>query len=338
MHRLLLLLACTVAEAAFAATPLHVCATTPDLGDLAARIGGDRVSVTVFVKGTEDPHTLQARPSLIKALNEADLLIAVGLDLEAGWLPAVIDAARQPRVRPGRSGYLDASTAIHPLHDSAVAVDRSAGHVHARGNPHYLLDPANGLRVAAAICGRMAELRPGDAATFEANLAAFRKQVGEALVGEALAGKYDIDKLIALDDQGRLHEFLARTGETRKLGGWLGRLAPHTGAKAIGDHQMWRYFADRFNIDVVDHLEPKPGVTPTTRHLAEVVTRIRRDRIPVILTACFFPPRHAAFVAARTGAVMLPMAHQTGARPEAADYLATIDANVDRLAKALDAK
>jgi len=134
--------------------PLHVCATVPDLGDLIRIVGGDQVDVKVFAKGGEDPHMVEAKPSFIKELARADLLVLVGMELEIGWVPALLKNARNAAVLPGGRGYLDVSTVIRPLEVPATAVDRSMGDVHPTGNPHFLLDPINGLRVAAAIRDR----------------------------------------------------------------------------------------------------------------------------------------------------------------------------------------
>lgn len=328
---LTLLAACIVQ----AAEPLQVVATVPDLGDLVARIGGDEVEVTVLVKGPEDPHFLQARPSLIKAVSQADLFVMVGLELEAGWAPVLLRSSRNGAIQPGQPGYLDASTAIVPLHDHSGLVDRSAGHVHAMGNPHYLLDPINGLRVAELICDRLTALRPTGTERFHERCDAFRGELGRRLVGQYLAEKYDIGKLAAVFSQGKLEAFLEQTGERDKLGGWLGQLVPEGRIQAIDDHAMWTYFAKRFRIEILAHLEPKPGLTPTTRHLASVVETVEKEAVPVILTAAYFPARHAQFVSQRTGAVTLAMCHQVQGRPEADTYLEMIDYNVTTLVGAL---
>ncbi|MEW6271599.1 MAG: zinc ABC transporter substrate-binding protein, partial [Thermodesulfobacteriota bacterium] len=187
--------------------PLRVCATTPDLGALVREVGGDQVEVTVFVKGTEDPHFAEAKPSFVKQLSEADLLVQNGLDLEIAWVPPLLRQARNARILPGGAGFLDAATAIgQPLEIPTSAVDRSMGDVHPRGNPHYLLDPMRGLAVAQAIAAKLSALRPGRSAEFGARLAAFRDELHRRLVGPGLAARYgaDVPKLLLLYEKRRL--------------------------------------------------------------------------------------------------------------------------------------
>jgi ABC-type Zn uptake system ZnuABC Zn-binding protein ZnuA len=317
------------------AAPLQVCATVPDLGVLTREVGGDEVAVVVFAKGTEDPHFVEARPSFVKELSRADLLVVVGLDLEKGYLQVLLQNARNGRVLPGAPGYLDASQAVERLDQPAGLVDRSMGDVHPYGNPHYLLDPLNGLRVARLIAGRLAELRPEKREYFEARMADFARRLGTALVGETLARKYDPAKLAALAEYGKLDDFLRQQGDDGALGGWLGRLRPYRGAKVVDDHNIWPYFARRFGIDVVGHMEPKPGITPTTKHLKELVDRMRTEQVRALLAAAYYDPRPARFLAAETGVPIAAMANQVGARPGTDEYLTLIDYDVRQLTTAL---
>ncbi|MFN8643447.1 MAG: metal ABC transporter substrate-binding protein [Candidatus Binatia bacterium] len=330
-----LLAALAAALPAGAAEPLSVVATVPELGALVRAVGGDRVAVTVLAKPTEDPHFVEARPSYVKALSGADLYVQVGLDLEAGYAPVLLTGARNPAILAGQKGYLDASTAITPLDVPSGPVDRSMGDVHPRGNPHYLLDPLLGLKVAAQLRDALSALRPADAATFAANYEAFRQQLDDDLVGAPLAKKYGAAKLATLAEYGKLLPFLEQQGDAAELGGWLGALAPYHGAKAIDDHPIWPYFARRFGIEIVGHLEPKPGVPPTTRHLQEIVDQVRAEQVPLLLAAAYYDPRHADFVANQTGARVVRMANQAGSRPGTDAYLAMVDYNVQQVAAAL---
>ena len=327
----LLVLAATGATAA----PLRVCATVPDLGDLARAVGGDEVSVTVFAKGTEDAHFVEPRPSFIRALADADLYLQVGLDLEVGWAPALLNNARNAKVLPGNPGHLDGGTVITPLEVPDAPVDRSMGDVHPYGNPHYLLDPRNGVKIAAAIRDRLVALRPDQEAAFRARHDAFAKEVGERLVGKALAAKLDPVKLSILFQSGKLASFLESQKDAGELGGWLGRMLPHFGAKAVSDHNLWPYFASAFGLRMIAFLEPKPGIAPTTRHLEEVIRRMRAEKARLILAAPYYDRRHADFVARETGATLVPLAHQVGAREGAKTYLDMIDADVAAVARAL---
>lgn len=281
------------------AEPLRVCATVPDLGDLVRRVGGDEVSVTVFAKGTDDPHFLDAKPGFIRDLSRADLYVEVGLELEVGWAPVLLQNARNARVLTGQPGHLDASRAITPLEVPSGEVDRSMGDVHAAGNPHYLLDPENGLAVARLIRDRLIELRPAAADGFRERYAAFEQELREA--------------------------------EVR----WTEALQKARGVKVVVDHNLWPYFAQRYGLIVAGHLEPKPGLPPTTKHLATAVEEMKSDEIRVVLSSPYFDPRHADFVARATGARIVPLAHQVGARPGVDTYLALINYNVEQLGAAL---
>ena len=315
---------------------VRVCATVPDLGSLAEEIGGERVMVNVFAKGGEDPHFVEIKPAFIKTLSQADLYLQVGLDLEVGWAPGILKNCRNSKVMPGGPGYLDVSLAIRPEDVPAHPVDRSMGDVHPYGNPHYLLDPLNGLKVARLIRDRLAALDPKGTDVYRARYADFRGRLVSALMGGELAGKYDQDKLADLTDAGRLAPFLRQQGEERLLGGWLARLGPARQAKAVADHNLWPYFARRFDLVVVGFLEPKPGLSPTTRHLGKLIDLMQAQGVRIILAAPYVDPRFARFVSEKSGARILPMSSQVGGRSETGDYLALMEYNVRQLAAGLN--
>jgi ABC-type Zn uptake system ZnuABC Zn-binding protein ZnuA len=330
----------TVLPARAAATTLAVCATIPELGSLARTVGGDHVAVTVFTKPTEDPHFTPARPSFVKAASECDLLLLAGLDLEIGWLPVLLKGSRNGRIQPGQPGYLDASTAIVPMLVPQTTVDRSMGDVHPFGNPHYLADPLNGLAVARLIAATLGAFRPDERPEFEARVDALADRIRTALVGRRLATKYgaEVEKLAQLHVQNALVPYLEAQGERDLLGGWLGALAPAFGTRYVDDHRMWPYFGARFGLVYADSLEPLAGIPPTTRHLQDVIARMRAEGIPLVLAAAYYDPRHAQFVAEATGATVLRMANQAGARPGTDDYVAMIDDNVRQVVTALAAR
>ena len=333
----LAVLTCLLASVSLAAEQLRVCATVPELGSLAEDVGGVEVSVTVFTKGTEDPHFTVPKPSFIKALNACHVYVQIGLELEVGWAPALLQNARNPAILPGAPGFIDASEIISVLGVPSGQIDRSMGDVHPGGNPHYLLDPMNGLRVAALLRERFATLCPEARQYFGERYAAFRQRLGAALVGEALSRKYDFEKLALLAEHGRLVDFLDSQGDTALLDGWLAALRPHAGAKVVVEHDAWAYFATRFGLDVSTFLEPIPGVPPTTSHLGTVIERMRTEQVRVVLTTAYYDPRYARFVSEKTGAAVIPIAHQVDARPGTGDYLSMTDYNVRQLAAALDA-
>jgi len=317
---------------------LQVCCSVPDLASLVKAVGGDNVSVTAFAKGTEDPHFIEAKPSFVKSLSQANLLVMLGLEMEAGWSPVVLQSARNQAVNVGSAGYLDASRAIRPLEIPTGVIDRSMGDVHPGGNPHYLLDPICGMQVARLIRDKLTELRPNQKAYFDQRYEAFCQKLGEMLVGEPLAKKYksdDIPKLALLFEYGKLEPYLKSQKEDALLGGWLGMMLPYYGAKAVDDHNMWPYFARRFGLRVIAHMEPKPGIPPTTQHLGTVAQQMRNEQVGLILANPYYDPRHAQFLASNTGAKIVNVAHQVGSRPGTDDYLSMVDYNIRQLVAAL---
>lgn len=317
------------------AQPLKVCATVSDLGSLAREIGGERVIVVTFAKGTEDAHFVEAKPSFIKSLSECDAYVQIGMELEIGWAPVLLREARNSNVLPGGRGYIDASTVIAPLELPTVAVDRSMGDVHPFGNPHYLLDPLNGLRVAGLLRDRFSDLQPGSYQYFTDRYTAFRQRLGAALTGETLAKKYDIEKLAALFAHGKLSDFLKSQGEQALLGGWFALLEPYHGTKLIADHNLWPYFAERYGLSLVGTLEPRPGIPPTTAHLSDIIGTMKANGVKAVLAAAYYDARYADFVSQNAGARVVPMAHQAGARPGTEEYLNMADYNVRQLVAAL---
>lgn len=329
------LMLASVAPSTAADDVIHVFATTTDLGDLARQVGGDRVSVVEMVKGREDAHFAEARPSFIKELSRSDLFLQVGLELEVGYVPLLLDNARNERVRPGGAGFVDASRAIVPLDVPTGIVDRSMGDVHPYGSPHYMLDPVRGFEVARLIAAKLTELRAADADYFRSRLEDFRTRLATAMVGATLAAKYDAFKLAQLAEQGGLEAFLNEQGDRAALGGWYAAMLPLAGTKVVDDHAMWTYFARRFGLVIVAHLEPKPGIPPTTTHLREVIDLMKADHVRAVLASPYYDPRHAAFVAEATGAKVVELAHQTGGRDGTDSYIAMIDYDVRATAAAL---
>jgi len=317
---------------------LVVCCTVRSIGSIAELVGGDAYEVSSFAKGAENPHFIDARPSFVKTLAGADLFVQQGLELEVGWAPVILQQSRNSKVQPGAPGFLDASTAITPLERPTGPVDRSMGDVHQAGNPHYMTDPVNGIQVARLIRDKLSELRPAERAGFESRCAAFEKKVCVALVGEKLANQYPTDtvvKLAQLNESGKLKDFLEKQGKLADLGGWLGTLLPYAGTKAISDHNQWVYFASRFGLDMVGCLEPKPGISPTTTHLGELVKLIPEQGVKIVFASPGFDPKSGEFVAGKTGIRFLVLAHEVGALEGAGSYVEMIDYDVKQIASAL---
>jgi ABC-type Zn uptake system ZnuABC Zn-binding protein ZnuA len=327
-----LLAAACLAAPAGAAAKLRVVATVPDLASLAESVGGDDVEVTTLAKGPQDPHFLEPRPSFIRAMHDADVFLMVGMELEVGWVPPLLSSARNGAIMQGRPGHLDASSAIVPIEVPQGVVTRAMGDVHPYGNPHYLSDPVNGLRVAALLRDRLSELRPERSAAFAERYRGFARELAVRLVGREAAAAHDPEEIVRAVEEGRVDAVLGRPP-----GGWLGAVRGAAGRPAVEDHKLWEYFARRFGLRPIATLEPLPGIAPTTRHLAEVVEEMKVDQARLILSSAYFDPRHARWVAERTGARIVPLAHQVGAREGTSDYLSTVDYNVRALQEALGA-
>lgn len=324
-----------LASAPAIAEPLRIFTTVPDLASLARAVGGERVRTFSAVVGTEDPHYAEPKPSYVKELSRADAYVQVGMDLEVAYAANLLRNSRNAKVQPGAPGHIVAADAIAPMDVPGGSISRAMGDVHPYGSPHFLVDPLSGVAVAELLRDRLSVLRPEDADYFRSRTAEFRSEVGRRLVGSELHSKYDGAKLALLQRHGRLLEFLAAQGDSAKLGGWLGALVRPAPTKVVDDHPIWSYFARTFGLDVVAHLEPKPGIQPTTKHLAEVIERMKEDDIRVLIRTAYYDPRHARFVAGATGAGVATLAHQVGAVPEAPDYVSMIDYNVRQLVTAM---
>jgi len=267
---------------------LRVVATTPDLAALARAIGGDAVDVKALAKPTEDPHYVDAKPSHIVTLNRADVLIEGGAELELGWLPPLLESARNERIAAGAPGRIVASQGIRML-DVPATFDRSKGDLHALGNPHFLLDPLNVKIIVTQIADHFAQVDPQAADLFAANLNRF---------------------LAALDV---------------KLAEWQEQLAPFRGAKVVTYHKDFVYLAQRFQLQVLETLEPKPGIAPSPAHLAKVISIMRAADARVILVQPYQNRRTAETVARQTNAVVLDIAQQPGALKGTDTYFELMD-------------
>lgn len=298
MKRLLPLLL-LLAALPLQAQKLKVVTTTADLASLTREVGGDRVDVTSIARGYQDPHFVEPKPSFLLLLRKADLVVAVGLELEIGWLPPLIDQSRNARIRPGTNGYLDVARGVEIL-DRPAAVNRSMGDVHPLGNPHFWLDPANAVRIAIQIERRLAKLRPADAAHFAQ----------------------------------RLNDFKIRMNAANKR--WLAALAPYRGAKIVSYHNSWPNFVKHFGLNVVGYVEPKPGVPPSPAHTFELIQMMKAQKVKAIIMEPYFDHKTPQSIADRTGAKLLVLYPSVGgAKSGTDDYFQLFDTNVDTLVKAL---
>lgn len=334
-----LIIAFTVFLQFFAsAEKLKVCATVTDLASITEEVGGDLVEVTTFAPAQGNPHNVIAKPGFIRLLSQADLFIQNGFELEAGWVPVLIQNCRNAKVQPGEKGHLDPSKVIKPIYDIVGKFTRAAGHVHPAGNPHYMMDPVSGLVVANLIAERLTLLLPNETKTIAKRLNVFQTKLITKLIGEKLTQKYPLEKLSTLIRSERLDQFLEITKQEKALGGWLQIIRKHENKNFIADHASFLYLAKRFDLSVVEYLEPKPGMTPTTQHLMSVVKNIPKLNPKAILTSSYFPVKYANLVASRTNLPIAKLAHQVGARQEASTYLKFIDYNLSEISKVLNGK
>ena len=281
------------------AAPLKVVTTIQDLASLTKEVGGDRVDVSSIARGYQDPHFVEPKPSFLLLLRNADLLEAVGLELEIGWLPPLLDQSRNPNIRPGTKGYLDISHGVEIL-DRPTVVNRSMGDVHPLGNPHFWLDPANAVRIAIQIEQKLAELRPADAPYFAQRLNAFKVRINDA----------------------------------NKR--WVAMMAPYRGAKIVTYHNSWPNFARHFGLDVVGYVEPKPGVPPSPSHTFELINLMKAQHVKAILMEPYFDAKTPQSIAERTGAKLVVLYPSVGgAKSGTDDYFQLFDTNVANLVKAL---
>ncbi|MBK8975368.1 MAG: zinc ABC transporter substrate-binding protein [Planctomycetes bacterium] len=320
-----------------AQSPLRLVATTPNAGAIARAVGGEDVEVTVLARPGQDPHFVHARPGHVKAVAEADLLVVVGLDLEVGFLPTLIERSRNPRIRPGQSGYLDLSTAVRPLQVPQSPTDRAQGDVHPRGNPHYLVDPVSGVAAAELLAGRLATMTPARAEAFTARATALRTTLGELLVGPELEQQFGGVKLARLLQSGQLLSFLQQQEAAAPLRGLLARAPGFRGTPVVVDHDGWPYLTQFLGLQVLTTLEPLPGIPPTTRHLAGVVERCRTAGCRALISSPYFDPSYIDFVVREAGVRVATLAHQAGALDGTDDYVALVRHNVGTLLDVLDA-
>jgi zinc/manganese transport system substrate-binding protein len=277
---------------------LEVVATTPDLAAIARDVGGSDAHVVALALATQDPHFVDAKPHLALALSKANLLLLTGAGLEVGWLPTLLTGSRNPDIQAGSVGYLDCSSLVPLLEVPATAVDRSQGDIHPQGNPHYSYDPRRVDALVVGIGKRMAELDPSHKAGYFART----KGLLEGL----------------------------RMARTR----WEARLGKARGQKIIAYHNSLPYLADWLGIEVVEHVEPKPGIPPNPSHIAHVLERARADKVRAIVQQAYYPSGTSKLIADKAGAVFL----QIPGYPDFAQgqsYTAYMDDLVAKLAKAL---
>jgi ABC-type Zn uptake system ZnuABC Zn-binding protein ZnuA len=290
-----------LAAAPFAAAKkLNVITSTTDLAALAQEVGGDRISIDSIAKGYQDPHYVEAKPSFLLKLRQADLLISVRLQLEIGWLPPLVTQSGNPRIQVGAPGYLDASQFSEILEIPAGQVTRAMGDVHPLGNPHYWLDPDNGRRVAKGIAAKMSELDPANAAYFQQRCQDFDK------------------RLVAAEKS------------------WEDMMRPYRGRKVVTYHRSWPNFTHHFGLDVVGYIEHRPGIPPSPQHTIELIQQMRRDNIKLMLIEPYFDLKTPDSIARGTGGRVVVLLPSVGGEKQVTDYFKLFDYDIALLIKAFN--
>lgn len=278
---------------------INVVATTADLGAIIKEIGADQVDLTVIVKGNQDAHFVEAKPSYAMKLNRADLLVSVGLGLEVGWLPSIISSSRNAKIAPGKPGNLELGPQIEPLEIPQVPVNRSQGDVHPEGNPHFTLDPIRMGNAAVLIANKLAELDPGHSAQFMNRAEGVKTRLAD------------------------------------KVKSWHARVTKSGIKKVITHHKTLNYFLARFGIDNFANLEPVPGVPPTAKHVMSVMSAAKKENVSLIMVENYFDPKLAQKIAKDSPemrVVVVPVS--VGGAPE----IETIDQLYEALVKYVETK
>jgi ABC-type Zn uptake system ZnuABC Zn-binding protein ZnuA len=296
----LALLASTLAPVA-QAKKLNVVTSTTDMAALTQEVGGDKVNVESIARGYQDPHFVEAKPSFLLKLRQADLLITVGLQLEIGWLPPLINQSGNPRIQVGAGGYLDASQFAEILEVPQGQVTRAMGDVHPMGNPHYWLDPDNGRRIARGIANKLAEMDLADGAYFQQRF-------------------QDFDKRLTAAEQK-----------------WDEQMKSYRGRKVVTYHRSFPNFAKHFGLEVIGYVEPRPGIPPTPSHSLELIDLMKRENCKVILVEPYFDLKTPQSIGRSTGAQVVVYLPSVGGEKQVTNYFELFDYDINLLIKAFNA-
>lgn len=277
---------------------IKVVTTTTDMKSITELVGGNKVSVTSIATGYQNPHFVDPKPSYIISLSNADMFVTVGLDLETGWSPQLVSSSRNNKIQKGAAGYVDASNGVGLLQVPSSA-NRGEGDIHIYGNPHYWLDPLNGKVIARNIATGLERVDPANKTFYEINLQVF-------------FGKIDA-----------------------KMKEWQAKMAPYRGSKIIAYHNEWVYFEKRFRLEIVDFMEPKPGIPPSPSQLVKVIREITANKIKAIISSPYFTTSSSDIVAKQTGAKQVVLATSVAAFSSIKDYFGVFDYNIDQLVGAL---
>ncbi|MFC1642873.1 metal ABC transporter substrate-binding protein [Myxococcota bacterium] len=316
---------------------LKVVTTMSAYSSIAEYIGGDKVRVTHIVQGNQDPHIVRPKPSLAVKLKAADVYVGTGLDLEM-WSSALVDMSGNRNIRSGKPGYVSASAGIK-LIEAPVTISRAEGDVHIYGNPHVHTSPLNGKVIAENICVGFKRNAPEHAAYFDKNLARFKAEVDRRTFGEHLVRLLGGPTLTKLAESGRLVSFLRKKqykGQPLigQLGGWMKQALPLRGRKIVAYHKNISYLSRVFGFEIVDYLEPKPGIPPSPGHIAKVMDKMRKQHIRVLWAENYFDVGQVRKVAAKVGAVPVIVALSPGGQPDMKTFFDQFDIWIRELNRA----
>jgi len=279
------------------AAKIHVVTALTDLADLTRNVGGEHVEVFSLATGIEDTHGVPMKPSFVPKMNQADLIVVAGFGLEHAFLPALLEASKNPRIQYGKPGYVDCSKGISPV-GVPKSTDHSEGDVHPYGNPHYLLSPVLAKTAVQNIYDALVDFAPQYQADFKRNRDAY---------------------LAKLD---------------AKIAEWKAIAKPLEGVKFISYHEEWEYFAKTFDMEVFGTIELKPGVDPTARHIENLITSMKAEHVPIVVREPQFPEKVPALIAAQTGAKLVKLPIMPGGVPKTSTYIEMMDYIVHSLVQA----
>lgn len=280
---------------------IRVVTTLPDLASITRYVGGDKVDVFAIAKGYQNPHFVDPKPSYIVKLSRADMFVTVGLDLELGWAPQLVQSSRNNKIQKGNAGYVDASENISLLQVPS-STSREEGDIHIYGNPHYWLDPVRGKQIAETIYDHLSDISPENEAVFSKNLESFKQEIDQ-----------------------RMEE-------------WMQKIEPYSGTEIIAYHNEWVYFEERFGLEIAAFLEPKPGIPPTPSQLVSVINEVQNKNIPVLINSPYFSSKSPEVIARNTGIEIVKLATMTGGYDDIDNYFELFDHNINTLVEALESQ
>ena len=326
---------------AWASSSLKVVTTLPDYHFLAEAVGGDRISAQAIVRGDQDAHFIRPKPSFVKMVRSADVLVSTGLDLEL-WLPTIVNKSGNTRIRSGRPGYVSASQGVTLLEKPQV-LSRAEGGVHLYGNPHITTSPINAKTAARNILVGLVKNDPAGRDLYQANLDRLLDEIDARLFGTELVELLGGETLCQMAEKGTLIPFLEERQLQGKplidhLGGWMKKMLPLRGKQIVTYHKNWAYFEQLFGLEEVGTVEPKPGIPPAPRHVTELVGKMQALDVRILLAANYFDEHKIRTVADRVGAEAVIVPLYVGGKQGVEDYFQLVDCWVDGLLAAAERK